>query len=53
MLNNFDQKKKNWLIADETKLKLIDHKMRTRHLIEMDGLIVKPVLDYSYQYLTI
>lgn len=37
---------KNRLIAEETKLKLKEHKMRTRHLIELGGLIVKAELDH-------
>jgi len=37
--------KKNRLIAEETKLKLKERKMRTRHLIEIGGLIVKAKLD--------
>lgn len=40
------EQKKNRLIAEETKLKLKERKMRTRHLIEMGGLIVKSELDH-------
>jgi hypothetical protein len=40
------EQKKNRLIAEETRLKLKERKMRTRHLIEMGGLIVKAELDY-------
>lgn len=40
------EQKKNRLIAEETKLKLKERKMRTRHLIEMGGLIVKAELDH-------
>lgn len=39
------EQKKNRLIAEETKLKLKERKMRTRHLIEVGGLIVKAELD--------
>jgi len=37
--------KKNRLAAEEVRLKLKERKMRTRHLIEMGGLIVKAKLD--------
>jgi hypothetical protein len=40
------EQKKNRLIAEETKLKLKERKMRTRHLIELGGLIVKANLDH-------
>lgn len=40
------EQKKNRLIAEETKLKLKERKMRTRLLIEMGGLIVKAELDH-------
>ena len=40
------EQKKNRLIAEETKLKLKERKMRTRHLIELGGLIVKAELDH-------
>jgi hypothetical protein len=50
MKNVADQKirleqKKNRLIAEETRLKLKERKMRTRHLIELGGLITKADLD--------
>ena len=40
------EQKKNRLIAEETRLKLKERKMRTRHLIEVGGLITKVGLDY-------
>lgn len=40
------EQKKNRLIAEETRLKLKENKMRTRHLIELGGLITKANLDY-------
>ncbi|UCM86411.1 MAG: conjugal transfer protein TraD (plasmid) [Rickettsia endosymbiont of Culicoides impunctatus] len=40
------QQKKNRLAIEETKLKLKERKMRTRHLIELGGLIVKAELDH-------
>lgn len=40
------EQKKNRLAIEETKLKLKERKMRTRHLIEMGGLIVKAELDH-------
>ena len=40
------EQKKNRLIAEETKLKLKERKARTRHLIELGGLIVKAELDH-------
>jgi len=51
MQNVSDQKvkleqKKNRLIAEETRLKLKERKMRTRHLIELGGLLVKAELDH-------
>jgi hypothetical protein len=51
MQNVSDQKvkleqKKNRLIAEETRLKLKERKMRTRHLIEVGGLVTKAGLDY-------
>jgi hypothetical protein len=51
MQNVNDQKvrleqKKNRLIAEETRLKLKERKMRTRYLIEVGGLVTKARLDY-------
>lgn len=40
------EQKKNRLIVEETRLKLKERKMRTRHLIEVGGLITKVGLDY-------
>ena len=40
------EQKKNRLIAEETRLKLKERKMRTRHLIEVGGLVTKAGLDY-------
>ncbi|UCM86448.1 MAG: conjugal transfer protein TraD (plasmid) [Rickettsia endosymbiont of Culicoides impunctatus] len=40
------EQKKNRLIAEENRLKLKERKIRTRHLIEMGGLIVKAELDH-------
>ena len=40
------EQKKNRLAAEETKLKLKERKMRTRHLIEVGGLVTKAGLDY-------
>jgi len=40
------EQKKNRLIAEETRLKLKERKMRTRSLIEQGGLIVKAGLDH-------
>lgn len=40
------EQKKNRLAAEETKLKLKEQKMRTRHLIEVGGLVTKAGLDY-------
>lgn len=39
------EQKKNRLIAEETRLRLKEQKMRTRHLIEIGGLIVKAGLE--------
>jgi len=51
MQNVNDQKvrleqKKNRLIAEEARLKLKERKIRTRHLIEVGGLVTKAGLDY-------
>lgn len=51
MQNVNDQKvrleqKKNRLIAEETRLKLKERKMRTRHLIEVGGLVTKAGIGY-------
>ena len=40
------EQKKNRLIAEETRLKLKERKMRTRRLIEVGGLVTKAGLDY-------
>ena len=40
------QQRKNKIAAEETKLKLKERKIRTRHLIELGGLVVKAELDY-------
>ena len=40
------EQKKNRLIAEETRLKLKERKMRTRHLIQVGGLVTKAGLDY-------
>ena len=40
------EQKKNRLIAEETRLKLKERKMRTRHLIAIGGLVTKAGLDY-------
>jgi len=40
------EQKKNRLVAEETRLKLTERKMRTRHLIELGGLVVKANLDF-------
>ena len=40
------EQKKNRLVAEETRLKLKERKMRTRHLIAIGGLITKAGLDY-------
>ena len=39
------EQKKNRLIAEETRLRLKERKMRTRHLIEVGGLVTKAGLD--------
>ena len=39
------EQKKNRLVTEETKLKLKERKMRTRHLIEVGGLVVKAKID--------
>jgi len=40
------EQKKNRLAAEETRLNLKERKMRTRHLIEIGGLVVKAELDH-------
>lgn len=40
------EQKRNRLIAEETRLRLKERKMRTRHLIEVGGLVTKAGLDY-------
>ena len=40
------EQKKNRLVIEATKLKLKERKARTRHLIELGGLIVKADLDH-------
>ena len=40
------EQKKNRLVAEETRLKLKERKMRTRVLIEVGGLVTKAGLDY-------
>jgi hypothetical protein len=40
------EQKKNRLMIEETRLKLKERKMRTRHLIEMGGLLIKANLDH-------
>ena len=40
------EQKKNRLLAEETRLRLKERKMRTRHLIEIGGLIVKAGIDH-------
>ncbi len=40
------EQKKNRLILEETRLKLKERKMRTRHLIEVGGLVTKAGIDY-------
>jgi len=40
------QQKKNRLAAEEIKLSIKERKMRTRHLIEVGGLVVKAGLDH-------
>jgi len=39
------EQKKNRLVVEETRLKLKEQKMRTRHLIEIGGLVAKAGLD--------
>lgn len=39
------EQKKNRLAVEETRLKLKERKMRTRHLIEVGGLVVKAKID--------
>ena len=51
MIQNVDkqkiklEQKKSRLIIEETRLRLRERKMRTRHLIELGGLIVKAGID--------
>jgi hypothetical protein len=40
------EQKKNRLAAEQTRLNLKERKMRTRHLIEVGGLVVKAELDH-------
>ena len=40
------EQNKNRLIAEETRLKLKEQKMRTRNLVEIGGLVVKAGLDH-------
>lgn len=40
------EQKKVRLAAEETRLKLKERKMRTRHLIELGGLLVKSGIDF-------
>ena len=40
------EQKKNRLMLEETRLRLKEQKMRTRHLIEIGGLVVKAGLDH-------
>ena len=40
------QQKKNRLAMEEIRLKLKERKMRTRHLIEVGGIVTKAGLDY-------
>jgi hypothetical protein len=40
------EQKKNRLVAEENRLKIKERKMRTRHLIEMGGLVTKAKLDH-------
>ena len=40
------EQKKNKLAAEETRLRLTERKARTRHLIELGGLVVKAKLDH-------
>ena len=39
------EQKKNRLAVEETRLKLKERKMRTRHLIEVGGLVVRAKID--------
>jgi len=39
------EQKKSRLAIEETRLKLKERKMRTRHLIEVGGLVVKAKID--------
>ena len=40
------EQKKHRLVLEETRLRLKEQKMRTRHLIEIGGLVVKAGLDH-------
>ena len=40
------EQKKNRLAAEEMRLKLKERKARTRHLIELGGLVVKANIHY-------
>lgn len=40
------EQKKNRLVLEETRLKLKERKMHTRHLIEVGGLVTKASLDH-------
>ncbi|WP_323811228.1 conjugal transfer protein TraD [Rickettsia conorii] len=40
------EQKKAKIITEEARLKIQERKTRTRHLIEMGGLVVKAKLDY-------
>jgi hypothetical protein len=40
------QQKKNRIAAEEARLNIKERKMRTRHLIEVGGLVVKAELDH-------
>jgi len=40
------QQKKNRIAAEEVRLNIKERKMRTRHLIEVGGLVVKAKLDH-------
>ncbi len=42
------QQKKARLIMEEVKFKIKERKMRTRHLIQVGGLVVKAALDDLY-----
>ena len=39
--------KKNRIAVEETRLRLKERKARTRHLIELGGLVVKAELDFG------